>query len=134
MDNSNTKMPEPVPLGTGLCVQRQDIVIHRPRRLVMDFLFERNTIEARDLWLIQTPIRRYSDTMDYLPRRSNCVVGRQPVEHSQLISWAKKSPRISTRSVFLERKRFKRRGSWQHFELRRPRYGGAEYSTYNLTN
>lgn len=39
-------MPEPIPLGTRLGIERQHIIIHEPRRLVDQFLDERFPIKA----------------------------------------------------------------------------------------
>lgn len=42
-----TKMPEPIPLRAALRVERQRVVVDRPRRLVEDMLMKRLPVETR---------------------------------------------------------------------------------------
>lgn len=41
------KMPEPIPLRAALRVERQRVVVDRPRRLVEDMLMKRLPVETR---------------------------------------------------------------------------------------
>lgn len=98
-------MPKTIPLRATLRVERQSIVIHRPRRLVEDMLMKRLPIETRYFWPIQCPICRDPDPMHDFFRRCDSVLRGQAVEHAELVVGAKETPGIALRAIRLEGKR-----------------------------
>lgn len=61
---SLTKMPESIPLRATLRIERQRIIIHRPRLFMVDLLFKRLPAKTRHVRFIQRPIRRDPNPMD----------------------------------------------------------------------
>lgn len=101
------KMPEAVPLTAALGVERQDIVVDAPRRLVVDLVHERRAVETRCRGLGQGPVGRDADAVhDFFGGRHG-VFGRQAIEHAQLVARAKETPGIAKGPGLVEGQRGK---------------------------
>jgi hypothetical protein len=103
-------MPKPIPLRATLRIERQRIIIHGPGALVEDIMLERRAVEARHPRPVQRPVRRDPDPVLDLPRRRERVRRRQAVQHPQLVRGPEEAPRVTARTVLLERQ--SREGGW----------------------
>ena len=97
----HTEMPEPIPLRTGLRIQRQHIIIHTSGGFMVNFVFEWSSIETRGFGLVQSPISTDSNTMFYFFRGSESVLRGKTIQHPQFICCAKKPPCIPPWTIFL---------------------------------
>lgn len=76
------KMPKSIPLRTRLRVQRQDIIIDRSWRFVVDMLVEFLAPETWHFGHAHGPICCNPDTVNYLFCSRECRFWGEAVEHS----------------------------------------------------
>lgn len=51
-----TKMSKSIPLGTGLCVKCQDVIIYASRGFVLDSVMKRRPLEAGEFGIVECAI------------------------------------------------------------------------------
>src|SRR3954469_6443384 len=74
------KMPEPIPLRTRLGIQRQNIIIDRPRSFVINMLMELLSAETGHFRHVHRPICRDPYSVNYLFRCGECCFWGETVE------------------------------------------------------
>lgn len=88
-------MPQPVPLGAHLRVERPDVVVDGPRLLVDELMVEDGAREIRRLAArveVQRAVRRDAHTGADLLRRGQHARGRQSIQRAELVSCAIEAP------------------------------------------
>lgn len=81
-------MAQAIPLGAALSIESEDVVIDRPRALVLDRVLQGRSPETRGLHTVERPVRRDTHAFDNLLGGSRRVFGCEEVQHAQLVMLA----------------------------------------------
>lgn len=98
-----------VPLGAGLRVKGENVVVDSLGRLVVDLVGERLAFETGRRHDVQRPVGRDSGAVcDFLGGAGDDL-GREHVDGAELIVIAVKTPRVASGAVFAQRQGIKGR-------------------------
>lgn len=100
-------MPETIPLGTYLSVETQHVIIDHAigTPSLLDFVLIWVSTIAGVGWFVERPVKGDADARDDFFGGSCDDRRRQEIQHAQLVSFSKPTPRIAPWTVGIERER-----------------------------